>query len=196
MTAPKLRLQPRRTHGVPLFVLLTSASLGGDRRAVPPELFASEVEARRRFQRLRLEVGTGAGWAQLMVVEGDDVRPLCWFGPADTLTRHHPSRERTQVMSTTQLAPEEASAPSFRSRTSRRRTHLWRGVLVAGTLAGTMGVHTAIDDGRKTAETRQLTIVSPHATGSGDEVKPVVAGPGSETSDAGSLVFDGGSGGD
>ena len=46
----------------------------------PVEGFTSEGAAREAFMRRRLEVGSGLAWAQLVAVEDQAVRPLCWFG--------------------------------------------------------------------------------------------------------------------
>ena len=46
----------------------------------PVEVFTSEGVAREAFVRRRLEVGSGSAWVQLVAVEGQAIRPLCWFG--------------------------------------------------------------------------------------------------------------------
>lgn len=65
----------------------------------PVEVFTSERTAREAFVRRRLEVGSGSAWAQLVAVEDQAVRPLCWFGrspgplPASRRrTQHAPRR--------------------------------------------------------------------------------------------------------
>ena len=42
--------------------------------------FASEPEAREAFRAIRLQPPSPAAWAQLAVVDGAAMRPLCWFG--------------------------------------------------------------------------------------------------------------------
>lgn len=46
----------------------------------PVEVFTSEGVAREAFVRRRLEVGSDSAWAQLVAVEDQAIRPLCWFG--------------------------------------------------------------------------------------------------------------------
>ena len=46
----------------------------------PVEVFTSERVAREAFVRRRLEVGSGSAWAQLVAVEDQAIRPICWFG--------------------------------------------------------------------------------------------------------------------
>lgn len=46
----------------------------------PVEVFTSEGVAREAFVRRRLEVGSGSAWTQLVAVEDEAIRPLCWFG--------------------------------------------------------------------------------------------------------------------
>lgn len=46
----------------------------------PVDIFTSEGVAREAFVRRRLEVGSGSAWAQLVAVEDQAIRPLCWFG--------------------------------------------------------------------------------------------------------------------
>lgn len=46
----------------------------------PVQVFRSEGVAREAFVRHRLEVGSGSSWAQLVAVEDQAIRPLCWFG--------------------------------------------------------------------------------------------------------------------
>ncbi len=75
------RVKPEATY-----LILGSPALAGRHR--PDELmnvFTNEAAARGAFQDLRREVGSGSGWAELVVVEEGVVRPLCWFGlpPAD-----------------------------------------------------------------------------------------------------------------
>ena len=45
----------------------------------PVEVFRSEGAAREAFVRHRLE-GSGLAWAQLVAVEDQALRSLCWFG--------------------------------------------------------------------------------------------------------------------
>ncbi len=74
----------RRTSGASdarLYVLIASASLAQHHRSDPPVcVFRSEGAARNAFRRLRLEVGSGSGWGELVAVDDDVVQPLCWFG--------------------------------------------------------------------------------------------------------------------
>jgi hypothetical protein len=83
MTAAELPLDARQMSGN--YVLIASPPLGVIGPPPRTEVFASEADARRRFHRLRLEAGTERGWAQLTAVEGDVVRPLCWFGRSTPL---------------------------------------------------------------------------------------------------------------
>jgi hypothetical protein len=46
----------------------------------PVEVFTDEALARDAFRRLRVQVGGGSGWGELVVLDEGRVRPLCWFG--------------------------------------------------------------------------------------------------------------------
>ncbi len=95
-----------------LFLLIASAELAQDRpRRAPVEVFTSEAGGRKAFERLRLQVGSGSGWAQLIAVHDDVARPLCWFGrPAEPLvarTRRARRARRRRAVG----APDRAGAP-------------------------------------------------------------------------------------
>ena len=64
-----------------IFLLVAAPEPTPNARFRPPvEVFTSETAAREAFRRRRLEVGSGSAWAQLVAVEDQAVRPLCWFG--------------------------------------------------------------------------------------------------------------------
>lgn len=68
-------------HDGPVFLLIASPELSEHNRARPPvDVFTSEGGAREAFHRLRLRGGASSGWAQLVAVNDDVARPLCWFG--------------------------------------------------------------------------------------------------------------------
>ena len=63
-----------------IFLLVAASEPSPQSRPHPPvEVFTSEGVAREAFQRLRLE-SSGSAWGQLVAVEDQAVRPLCWFG--------------------------------------------------------------------------------------------------------------------
>ena len=69
--------------GGAIFLLIApaeSSPLGPSRP--PVDVFTSEGVAREAFVRHRLEEGSGSAWAQLVAVEDQAIRPLCWFGPS------------------------------------------------------------------------------------------------------------------
>jgi hypothetical protein len=191
MTAAKRRADPRRGDAVRHYVLIGSPSLGVGGRSRPTEVFASEADARRRFQRLRLEVGPRPGWAQLMAVEGDEARPLCWFGrptpvlddevrrsrratrvPRPSPTQADDSREGNPLMATTQLTPEQAPAHSPSRRTTRRTRRFGLGaVLVAATLSG-IGVHVAIDHAKRSPANSTVSTVFSARVGTDRVTRP------------------------
>ncbi len=64
-----------------IFLLIAAPEPAAHARSgAPVEVFTSETVAREAFVRRRLEVGSGSAWAQLVAVEDQAVRPLCWFG--------------------------------------------------------------------------------------------------------------------
>jgi hypothetical protein len=61
--------------------LLIAAEPNPRANSTPPvEVFRSEGVAREAFVRRRLEAGSGSAWAELVAVEGQAIRLLCWFG--------------------------------------------------------------------------------------------------------------------
>lgn len=84
-----------------IFLLIAAQESAPHARFRPPvEVFTSERVAREAFVRLRLEATSGSAWAQLVAVEDQAVRPLCWFGcslgpgrpPAPRSRAPHPRR--------------------------------------------------------------------------------------------------------
>lgn len=68
------------------FLLIRSTEYTPHARSRPVvDAFNSEGAAREAFRRLRLEVGPGSAWGQLVAVDKDVVHPLCWFGQAPEL---------------------------------------------------------------------------------------------------------------
>ena len=67
----------------PLYILVGSPTPGERHRHPIVAASTSEAYAREAFRRLRLEVGPGAGWGGVVVLEEDRARPLCWFGPSE-----------------------------------------------------------------------------------------------------------------
>lgn len=66
-----------------IFLLIAAPESAPHARARPlVEVFTSEGVAREAFVRRRLEEGSGSAWAQLVAVEDQAIRPLCWFGPS------------------------------------------------------------------------------------------------------------------
>lgn len=61
-----------------LFAGLSQAPCGGLGDLVGT--FTSEDTARHAFRDIRLNESSRRSWAQLAVVEGQGVKPLCWFG--------------------------------------------------------------------------------------------------------------------
>jgi hypothetical protein len=83
-----------------VFLLIGSSEFSQHGSSRPPvAVFSSEESAREEFQRLRLQVGSASGWAQLVTVDDDVARPLCWFG----------------------RPPEPLGAATSRARRARRR---------------------------------------------------------------------------
>lgn len=81
MTSSNRSNAANATRSTPAYLLFGSAGLAGRQR--PDELvdlFHTEAAAREAFRRLRLEVGSGPGWAELIALDEGVVRPLCWFG--------------------------------------------------------------------------------------------------------------------
>lgn len=67
-------------HGA-IFLLIAAPEPTPRASSRPPvDVFTSEGVAREAFVRRRLEVGSGSAWAQLVAVEDQAIRPLCWFG--------------------------------------------------------------------------------------------------------------------
>ena len=66
-----------------IFLLIALPESARHARSRPPvDVFTSERVAREAFVRRRLEEGSGPAWAQLVAVEDQAIRPLCWFGPS------------------------------------------------------------------------------------------------------------------
>jgi hypothetical protein len=87
-----------------IFLLIAAPDPTPHARSRPPvEVFTSEGVAREAFRRRRLEVGSGSAWAQLVAVEDQAVRALCWFGrppgpvPTPTSRAQHWRRRRAVV---------------------------------------------------------------------------------------------------
>lgn len=179
-------------------VLITSPSL--HRPSRPTEVFASEVDARRRFHQLWLEIEAPPDWAQLMAVEGKHVRPLCWFGrptallddqdagrrrhnrrvTADSPANRGDPRGRNRTMQTTGLTSDRSAVRSSSPRTTRRAARLLLGaVLLAATTTGTIRVHDAIDHDKNGPRPTVSTVVS---TPNGAEFVPLPGGQPSESS--------------
>lgn len=114
-----------------VFLLITSPELTQHAPSRPPvDVFTSEGGARHAFQRLRLRVGSSSGWAQLVAVDDEVARPLCWFG----------------------RPPKPLVAPTSRARWPRRRWTLgalalsvvlivWASVGLVDRASGAVGPH-------------------------------------------------------
>ena len=64
-----------------IFLLIATLESGPHARSRPPvDVFTSERVAREAFVRRRLEADSGSAWAQLVAIEDQAIRPLCWFG--------------------------------------------------------------------------------------------------------------------
>jgi len=64
-----------------IFLIIAAPESAAHARSRPPvDVFTSERVAREAFVRHRLEEGSGSAWAQLVAVEDQAIRSLCWFG--------------------------------------------------------------------------------------------------------------------
>ena len=115
--------------------------------------FTSEDTARQAFQDIRLNGGTPWSWAQLAVVEGEEIKPLCWFGIGATPARRPVTDDHARAVDASMSPPAPGSlSTTGPKREPAARLGLWNRVVAAlvGVLASRRKQHRppSEDDGK------------------------------------------------